>query len=142
MYPGTGPVRAATDCFGFPKSFYKTLYEFPLSKVESLISGTFCGHTSVSTEQDSAEGEKESNGSAADKQESAQDVDEDSCPAMEPESTVDSSHPENQEEMEVSGEENSEKGQNPEKKQMVSARLVYFDSVSLQTQLYSASVTL
>ncbi|XP_018422147.1 PREDICTED: tRNA (adenine(58)-N(1))-methyltransferase non-catalytic subunit TRM6 [Nanorana parkeri] len=116
MYPGTGPVRAATDCFGFPKSFYKTLYEFPLSKVESLISGTFSGHTSVSTEQDSAEGEKESNGSALDKQEPAQEVDEDSCPAMEPESTVDSSQPENQGEMEVCGEENSEKDQNPEKK--------------------------
>ncbi|CAI9575116.1 unnamed protein product [Staurois parvus] len=119
MYPGTGPVRAATDCFGFPKSFYKSLYEFPLSKVESLISGTFSGHSHVSAQQDSVQGgDEESNGSAAEKQEPAQDVDEDSCPATEPEGSADSSQPENQEEMEVSGEESNERGQDPEKKQI------------------------
>ncbi|KAM4040253.1 tRNA (adenine(58)-N(1))-methyltransferase non-catalytic subunit TRM6 [Anomaloglossus baeobatrachus] len=40
LYAGGGPVRAATDCFGFPKSFYQTLYEFPLNKLEALMSGT------------------------------------------------------------------------------------------------------
>nr|DBA27124.1 TPA: hypothetical protein GDO54_011300 [Pyxicephalus adspersus] len=118
MYPGTGPVRAATDCFGFPKSFYKTLYEFPLSKVESLISGTFSAHRSVHAEQDSVQGDEESNGSNAEKQEPAQDIEEDSSPATEAESTVNSNQPENQEEMEVTGEENNEKGQNLEKKQI------------------------
>lgn len=120
MYPGTGPVRAATDCFGFPKSFYKSLYEFPLSKVESLISGTFSGHSRVSAERDSVQGgDGESNGSTAEKKEPAQDVDEeDSCPVTEPEGSADSSQPENQEEMEVSGEESNEREQNPEKKQI------------------------
>uniref|UniRef100_F7AA51 tRNA (adenine(58)-N(1))-methyltransferase non-catalytic subunit TRM6 n=1 Tax=Monodelphis domestica TaxID=13616 RepID=F7AA51_MONDO len=41
MYPGGGPVRAATTCFGFPKSFFNSLYEFPLGKVNSLLNGTF-----------------------------------------------------------------------------------------------------
>ncbi|KAM5163379.1 tRNA (adenine(58)-N(1))-methyltransferase non-catalytic subunit TRM6 [Mantella aurantiaca] len=118
MYPGTGPVRAATDCFGFPKSFYKTLYEFPLSKVESLVSGTFSGHISDSAEQDSVQGDEESNGSTAGKPEPAQKVGEDSSFAAEPECTTDSGQLENQEEMEVSGDENNEKDQNPEKKRI------------------------
>ncbi|XP_072490521.1 tRNA (adenine(58)-N(1))-methyltransferase non-catalytic subunit TRM6 [Notamacropus eugenii] len=41
MYPGGGPVRAATTCFGFPKSFFNSLYEFPLGKVNNLLNGTF-----------------------------------------------------------------------------------------------------
>ncbi|XP_043835929.1 tRNA (adenine(58)-N(1))-methyltransferase non-catalytic subunit TRM6 isoform X2 [Dromiciops gliroides] len=41
MYPGGGPVRAATTCFGFPKSFFSSLFEFPLGKVNSLLNGTF-----------------------------------------------------------------------------------------------------
>ncbi|MGH0139648.1 UNVERIFIED_CONTAM: hypothetical protein FKN15_042577 [Acipenser sinensis] len=40
MYPGGEPVRAATDSFGFPEHFYKTLHEFPLCKVNSLLAGT------------------------------------------------------------------------------------------------------
>lgn len=32
LYPGGGPVRAATACFGFPKSFLSGLYEFPSTK--------------------------------------------------------------------------------------------------------------
>ncbi|XP_033873540.2 tRNA (adenine(58)-N(1))-methyltransferase non-catalytic subunit TRM6 [Acipenser ruthenus] len=40
MYPGGEPVRAATDNFGFPEHFYKTLHEFPLCKVNLLLDGT------------------------------------------------------------------------------------------------------
>ncbi|MGH0153847.1 UNVERIFIED_CONTAM: hypothetical protein FKN15_034298 [Acipenser sinensis] len=40
MYPGREPVRAATDNFGFPEHFYKTLHEFPLCKVNLLLDGT------------------------------------------------------------------------------------------------------
>ncbi|XP_006626064.2 tRNA (adenine(58)-N(1))-methyltransferase non-catalytic subunit TRM6 [Lepisosteus oculatus] len=39
MYPGGGPVRAATDSFGFPAHFYQTLHEFPLAKVNALLAG-------------------------------------------------------------------------------------------------------
>ncbi|XP_075060109.1 tRNA (adenine(58)-N(1))-methyltransferase non-catalytic subunit TRM6 [Mixophyes fleayi] len=117
MYPGSGPVRAATDCFGFPKSFYKTLYEFPLGKVESLISGTF-SHRAAPPEQDTAPADEESSGSTNEKQELPQDVDEDSCPTTESETAMESNQPENQEGMEVCGEDfvNHERGQNPEKK--------------------------
>ncbi|XP_076872923.1 tRNA (adenine(58)-N(1))-methyltransferase non-catalytic subunit TRM6 isoform X1 [Brachyhypopomus gauderio] len=40
MYPGGGPVRAATDSFGFPSHFHDTLHEFPLCKLSALLSGT------------------------------------------------------------------------------------------------------
>uniref|UniRef100_A0A8C4T3E7 tRNA (adenine(58)-N(1))-methyltransferase non-catalytic subunit TRM6 n=1 Tax=Erpetoichthys calabaricus TaxID=27687 RepID=A0A8C4T3E7_ERPCA len=40
MCPGGGPVRAATDSFGFPEHFYEMLHEFPLSKVNSLLDGS------------------------------------------------------------------------------------------------------
>lgn len=40
MYPGGEPVRAATDNFGFPEHFYKTLHEFPLCKVNLLLDGS------------------------------------------------------------------------------------------------------
>ncbi|XP_064196835.1 tRNA (adenine(58)-N(1))-methyltransferase non-catalytic subunit TRM6 [Anguilla rostrata] len=39
MYPGGGPVRAATDSFGFPKHFLHTLHDFPLCKVQPLLAG-------------------------------------------------------------------------------------------------------
>uniref|UniRef100_A0A8C9RBB6 tRNA (adenine(58)-N(1))-methyltransferase non-catalytic subunit TRM6 n=1 Tax=Scleropages formosus TaxID=113540 RepID=A0A8C9RBB6_SCLFO len=40
MYPGGGPTRAATDSFGFPEHFHRTLHEFPLCKVKALLAGT------------------------------------------------------------------------------------------------------
>ncbi|KAI4871633.1 hypothetical protein NFI96_010506 [Prochilodus magdalenae] len=40
MYPGGGPVRAGMESFGFPKHFHSTLHEFPLCKVNALLSGT------------------------------------------------------------------------------------------------------
>lgn len=123
MYPGTGPVRAATDCFGFPKSFYKSLYEFPLSKVESLMSGTFSGHTGVDTVLDAVRIDEESNGSGTEKQEPAGDVSEDSSSA--PESAMDSSQQESLEEMEACAETNTEKGQISQKEQIVSINLHY-----------------
>ncbi|XP_036406189.1 tRNA (adenine(58)-N(1))-methyltransferase non-catalytic subunit TRM6 [Megalops cyprinoides] len=39
MYPGGGPVRAATESFGFPERFHQTLHEFPLCKVNALLAG-------------------------------------------------------------------------------------------------------
>ncbi|XP_006136063.2 tRNA (adenine(58)-N(1))-methyltransferase non-catalytic subunit TRM6 isoform X1 [Pelodiscus sinensis] len=68
MYPGGGPVRAATSCFGFPESFFRTLYEFPLSKVCSLVSGTFSSETLPSEPDYNVPVEEESNGSLEEKQ--------------------------------------------------------------------------
>ncbi|KAM4770883.1 tRNA (adenine(58)-N(1))-methyltransferase non-catalytic subunit TRM6 [Rhinophrynus dorsalis] len=118
MYPGGGPVRAATDSFNFPKSFYKSLHEFPLCKVESLLSGTFPSH-SLSTEQDIVPVAEESNGSDNEKRDPTGDADEESSPATECEAIMDINEQDGQEGMEESGEVplNHEKGQNPEKKQ-------------------------
>ncbi|XP_030052166.1 tRNA (adenine(58)-N(1))-methyltransferase non-catalytic subunit TRM6 isoform X2 [Microcaecilia unicolor] len=62
MYPGGGPVRAATDCFGFPKSFSDTLHEFPLSKVNSLLSGKYSPEISSIGPNDKLPLEETSNG--------------------------------------------------------------------------------
>lgn len=40
MYPGGGPVRAGMESFSFPSHFHDTLHEFPLCKVNALLSGT------------------------------------------------------------------------------------------------------
>lgn len=40
MYPGGGPVRAGMESFGFPSHFHDALHEFPLCKVNALLSGT------------------------------------------------------------------------------------------------------
>ncbi|XP_069788524.1 tRNA (adenine(58)-N(1))-methyltransferase non-catalytic subunit TRM6 [Narcine bancroftii] len=40
MYPGSMPIRAAMENFGFPNSFYKHLYDFPINKLNSLLSGS------------------------------------------------------------------------------------------------------
>ncbi|XP_006894294.1 PREDICTED: tRNA (adenine(58)-N(1))-methyltransferase non-catalytic subunit TRM6 isoform X2 [Elephantulus edwardii] len=93
LYPGGGPVRAATACFGFPKSFLNGLYEFPLNKVDSLLNGTFSSEMLSSEPKDGASVE-ESNGIVEGKQTSEQN--EDSV-AEAPESTL----PEEQETMEI-----------------------------------------
>ncbi|XP_040836915.1 tRNA (adenine(58)-N(1))-methyltransferase non-catalytic subunit TRM6 [Ochotona curzoniae] len=67
LYAGGGPVRAATACFGFPKSFFSGLYEFPLNKVDSLLNGTFSAEMLFSEPKDSATLE-ESNGILGGKQ--------------------------------------------------------------------------
>lgn len=74
LYPGGGPVRAATACFGFPKSFLSGLYEFPLNKVDSLLNGTFSAEVLSSETKDSALVE-ESNGMLEEKQTSEQSED-------------------------------------------------------------------
>ncbi|XP_053568154.1 tRNA (adenine(58)-N(1))-methyltransferase non-catalytic subunit TRM6 [Bombina bombina] len=116
MYPGGGPVRAATDCFGFPKSFYKNLYEFPLSKVENLVSGTFSSQTLVSGIDD-VPADEDSNGLASEKQ----DVEEESSSATEMETVTDTSTQNPPDLMESSSEttDNHQKGQKSEKKQLV-----------------------
>ena len=80
LYPGGGPVRAATACFGFPKSFLSGLYEFPLNKVDSLLNGTFSAEMLSSEPKDSASVE-ESNGTLEEKQTSEQE-NEDSIPPL------------------------------------------------------------
>ncbi|XP_077169321.1 tRNA (adenine(58)-N(1))-methyltransferase non-catalytic subunit TRM6 [Paroedura picta] len=72
MYPGGGAVRAATSCFGFPASFFQKLYEFPLSKVGSLLSGTFFVKPSPSETEGSTAPAEESNGSLDERQPSIQ----------------------------------------------------------------------
>uniref|UniRef100_UPI00398F1703 tRNA (adenine(58)-N(1))-methyltransferase non-catalytic subunit TRM6 n=1 Tax=Pristiophorus japonicus TaxID=55135 RepID=UPI00398F1703 len=41
MYPGSMPIRAAMENFGFPKSFYSHLYDFPINNLNSLLSRSF-----------------------------------------------------------------------------------------------------
>ncbi|EPY79157.1 tRNA (adenine(58)-N(1))-methyltransferase non-catalytic subunit TRM6 [Camelus ferus] len=94
LYPGGGPVRAATACFGFPKSFLSGLYEFPLNKVDSLLNGTFSAEMLSSEPKDSASVE-ESNGTLEDKQPSEQENEDSMAEAPE------SSHSEEQETMEI-----------------------------------------
>ncbi|NXD20768.1 TRM6 methyltransferase, partial [Spelaeornis formosus] len=76
MYPGGGPVRAATSCFGFPKPFFDNLHEFPLSKVQSLLSGTFTTETLPAEAEENALVEEESNGLSEEKQTSLQETEE------------------------------------------------------------------
>lgn len=75
LYPGDGPVRAATACFGFPKSFLSGLHEFPLNKVKSLLNGTFSAEMLSSEPKDSTP-VKESNGEL--EKEIAEQADKDS----------------------------------------------------------------
>ena len=94
LYPGGGPVRAATACFGFPKSLLSGLYEFPLNKVDSLLNGTFSAEMLSSEPKDNASAE-ESNGILEEKQTSEQENEDSVAEAPE------SNHPEEQERMEI-----------------------------------------
>ncbi|XP_048356162.1 tRNA (adenine(58)-N(1))-methyltransferase non-catalytic subunit TRM6 [Sphaerodactylus townsendi] len=75
MYPGGGAVRTATNCFGFPESFFQTLYEFPLNKVGSLLSGTFSIKALPSDTEENMPLAEESNGSLDETQLSMQETD-------------------------------------------------------------------
>ncbi|XP_013367716.1 PREDICTED: tRNA (adenine(58)-N(1))-methyltransferase non-catalytic subunit TRM6 isoform X3 [Chinchilla lanigera] len=103
LYPGDGPVRVATACFGFPKSFLSGLYEFPLNKVDSLLNGTFSAEM-LSSELKDSTSVKESNGVVEDKQTPEQDTEEPTAEAPE------SSQPEEQETMEVVAQDPEYKG--------------------------------
>ncbi|XP_076972220.1 tRNA (adenine(58)-N(1))-methyltransferase non-catalytic subunit TRM6 [Tamandua tetradactyla] len=103
LYPGGGPVRAATTCFGFPESFLSGLYEFPLNKVDSLLNGTFSPET-LSQELKASASAGESNGTLEEEQPREQE-NEDSM-AEGPES----SHPEKQETVEMVSEDAEYKG--------------------------------
>uniref|UniRef100_H3B9Z7 tRNA (adenine(58)-N(1))-methyltransferase non-catalytic subunit TRM6 n=1 Tax=Latimeria chalumnae TaxID=7897 RepID=H3B9Z7_LATCH len=72
LYPGGGPLRAATDNFGFPASFSSSLYEFPLNKINSLRSGTFSMESSLS-EQKETDLEAEENNEATKKANTTQE---------------------------------------------------------------------
>ncbi|NP_001090141.1 tRNA methyltransferase 6 L homeolog [Xenopus laevis] len=119
MYSGGGPVRAATDSFGFPKSFYKGLCEFPLNKVESLLTGTYSCRSS-SSEQNPALGNNE----ISETQEQSRDNGEDSNSAPECETVTDTNTQGQLEAMEVSGEGplSQEEAQKQEKKQLALER--------------------
>uniref|UniRef100_A0A8C5N2W5 tRNA (adenine(58)-N(1))-methyltransferase non-catalytic subunit TRM6 n=1 Tax=Leptobrachium leishanense TaxID=445787 RepID=A0A8C5N2W5_9ANUR len=98
MYPGGGPVRAATDCFGFPRSFYKSLHEFPLSKLESLITGSYETWTVPSSTDQTPDAKKEeNNGSASEKPDPSGDVEDDSRSGAELEAATDTCELENEE---------------------------------------------
>ncbi|XP_019500122.1 PREDICTED: tRNA (adenine(58)-N(1))-methyltransferase non-catalytic subunit TRM6 isoform X2 [Hipposideros armiger] len=94
LYPGGGPVRAATTCFGFPKSFLSGLYEFPLNKVDSLLNGTFSAEMLSSEPKDNASVE-ETNGTLEERQTSEQENENSIAEAPV------SYHPKNQETMEI-----------------------------------------
>ncbi|KAI1240426.1 hypothetical protein IHE44_0008848 [Lamprotornis superbus] len=106
MYPGGGPVRAATSCFGFPKPFFDNLHEFPLSKVQSLLSGTFTTETLPADPEENALLEEESNGLSEEKQTSLQETEEE--PATE--APMEISTTEEQDTMDVNAEDVEFKG--------------------------------
>ncbi|KAH0621884.1 hypothetical protein JD844_023602 [Phrynosoma platyrhinos] len=97
MYPGGGPVRAATNCFGFPESFFHMLYDFPLSRVDSVLSGTFSLKTMPSESEDSMAVAEDSNGSGDDKQQSVQDADIECSTVL----AMESNQPEEQEVVDI-----------------------------------------
>nr|XP_020022424.1 tRNA (adenine(58)-N(1))-methyltransferase non-catalytic subunit TRM6 isoform X2 [Castor canadensis] len=101
LYPGDGPVRVATACFGFPKSFLSGLYEFPLNKVDSLLNGTFSAEMLSSESKDSTPTEK-SNGALEEKQTSEQDNEDSMAEAP------GNNHPEEHETMEIVSQEEPE----------------------------------
>ncbi|XP_073409979.1 tRNA (adenine(58)-N(1))-methyltransferase non-catalytic subunit TRM6 [Dendrobates tinctorius] len=118
MYPGSGPVRAATDCFGFPKSFYKTLYEFPLNKLEALISGT--GNYScpvIPAEENTEKTEEESGTSNNEKQEATRNVVGDSL-AEQSEEGMETNQPEDEEVKRGEISEGHKGGQDDDKNQL------------------------
>ncbi|KAM3852824.1 tRNA (adenine(58)-N(1))-methyltransferase non-catalytic subunit TRM6 isoform 2-T2 [Vipera latastei] len=80
IYPGEGPVRAATSCFGFPKTFFDTLSEFPLSKVASVLSGTFSLTSLPSESEENTPVAEDKSGSGDDKELSIPEVDMECCP--------------------------------------------------------------
>lgn len=94
LYPGGGPVRAATACFGFPKSFLSGLYEFPLNKVGSLLNGTFSAEMLSSEPKDSASVE-ESSDALEEKQTSGQENEDSTAEAPE------SNHPKEEDTVEI-----------------------------------------
>ncbi|NXP41132.1 TRM6 methyltransferase, partial [Leiothrix lutea] len=113
LYPGGGPVRAATSCFGFPKAFFEHLHEFPLSKVQSLL----CGAWSAEPEETPLLGE-ESNGLGEEKQqeaeeEAAAETAMESSPAEEPDTVEEVS-----EEVECKENKEKENKENVREKQM------------------------
>lgn len=101
MYPGGGPVRAATSCFGFPKPFFDNLHEFPLSEVRSLLSGTFSTETLPADPEENALVEEESNGLSEEKQSALQETEEE--PATE--ASMEISPTEEQDTMDINAED-------------------------------------
>ncbi|XP_058037054.1 tRNA (adenine(58)-N(1))-methyltransferase non-catalytic subunit TRM6 [Ahaetulla prasina] len=93
IYPGEGPVRAATSCFGFPKTFFDTLSEFPLSKVASVLSGTFSLTPLPSECEEKIPVPEDKNGSGDDNELSIPEVDVECSPKV----AVESGQPEDQE---------------------------------------------
>lgn len=127
MYPGGGPVRAATSCFGFPKVFFDNLHEFPLSKVDSLLSGTFSTETLPSEPKDNALVEEESNGLTDEKQTSLQETEEESTT----EAAMETNQTEEQETMDINAEDVEHK-ENKEKENKENVRIFIMATEVLQ----------
>lgn len=116
MYPGGGPIRAATSCFGFPKPFFNNLHEFPLSKVDSLLCGTLSMETLPSEPEDTALTEEETNGLVDEKQTSVQGTEEESSA----ETAMEINQTEEQETMDI----NAEFKENKERENKENVRLL------------------
>lgn len=119
MYPGGGPIRAATSCFGFPKPFFNNLHEFPLSKVDSLLSGTLSMETLPSEPEDTALTEEETNGLVDEKQTSVQGTEEESSA----ETAMEINQTEEQETMDINAED-AEFKENKERENKENVRLL------------------
>lgn len=120
MYPGGGPVRAATSCFGFPKAFFDNLHEFPLSKVQSLLCGTFSAEP-----EEIPLLEEESNGLSEEKQQETEEE-----PAAE--TTMEMNPAEEQDTMDIGAEEVEFK-ESKEKENKENVRMFI---VAVQVQFY------
>uniref|UniRef100_A0ABM5GN92 tRNA (adenine(58)-N(1))-methyltransferase non-catalytic subunit TRM6 n=1 Tax=Pogona vitticeps TaxID=103695 RepID=A0ABM5GN92_9SAUR len=115
MYPGGGPVRTAANCFGFPESFFQTLYEFPLSKVNSVLSGTFSLNILPSEPEETMAMTEDSNGSLDDKQHPIQEADMECCAEL----AMESDQPEEQEMVDIPTEDDKQKKQEKRRKKLI-----------------------
>lgn len=131
MYPGGGPVRAATSCFGFPKAFFDNLHEFPLSKVQSLLSGTFTTDALPADPEENALLEEESNGLSEEKQSSLQETEEE--PATE--APMEINPTEEQDTMDINTEDVEFKG-NKEKENKENVR-IFIVAVQVSQRLWT-----
>ncbi|XP_066495224.1 tRNA (adenine(58)-N(1))-methyltransferase non-catalytic subunit TRM6 isoform X2 [Tiliqua scincoides] len=129
MYPGEGPARAATNSFGFPEPFFRTLYEFPLSKVKNLLSGTFSVTTLPPESEERVPLAEESNGSTDSKQLSIQEADMECSTEV----AMESNQPEEQEIADISpeGEDNKTKGRTYDRQKKEEKRKKLIETAAL-----------
>ncbi|KAJ6659206.1 hypothetical protein lerEdw1_019251 [Lerista edwardsae] len=129
LYPGEGPARAATNSFGFPESFFHALHEFPLSKVNDLLSGTFSTTTLPQESDECVPVVEESNGSLDGKHLSGQEADTDCSTEV----AMESSQPEEQEIADIppEGENNKAKGRTHDRQKKEEKRKKLIETAAL-----------